>query len=197
MPDPKCLGPTGLTAEQGLHLLGAAHARHATGLIYCIESGVVRTESPKLARIPKACQNSPIMQDALPLQGGNLVVGARQFNFSQQASYFNYSLITPNLADLPAYRAALQQLTQVVQGLATGFPPWQAATPCNSPIPALQGCVRVQTPSACPLKRWQHTMCISAHRGAMGHPEHQDSRAFGCASRLPPAWRSEPLTHRG
>ena len=84
-----------------------------------------------------------------PLQGGNLVAGMRQFNFSQQAAYFSYSLITPNLVDLPAYRVALQQLTQVVQGLATGLPPWQAASPCNSPIPALQGCA--------------HALCLSTH----------------------------------
>jgi hypothetical protein len=71
------------------------------------------------------------------------VVASRQYNFSQQHQYFNYSLITPNVVDLAAYQAALGQLTQVVQGLASGQPPWQSpGSPCNSPIPALQGCAQ-------------------------------------------------------
>ena len=74
-------------------------------------------------------------------QSGNLVVGARQFNFSQQAPLFNYTLITPNVVDLAAYQAELASLVQIVQGLVTGQPPWQSpGSPCNSPIPALQGC---------------------------------------------------------
>jgi len=51
---------------------------------------------------------------------------------------FNYSLLIPGLADLKAYRVALNSLTQLVAGLAQGS---QAASPrykCSTSNPALK-----------------------------------------------------------
>ncbi len=74
-------------------------------------------------------------------QSGNIIVGDMAFNWTQQARKIDYTLITPNLVDLDQYRAALGDLTEIVQGLATGLPPWfSAGSLCNDPIPALNEC---------------------------------------------------------
>jgi hypothetical protein len=71
-------------------------------------------------------------------QGGNIVVGNQAFNWTQQARLLNYTLITPGLVDIDQYRAVLDELTDIVQGLATGQPPWYSAgSLCNEPIPVL------------------------------------------------------------
>lgn len=60
------------------------------------------------------------------------------FKWTQQTSLVNYTLLIPNVVDLDEYRAALGDLIEIVQGLATGMPPWFNSGPgCNSPIPAL------------------------------------------------------------
>ncbi|CAL8464903.1 g4438 [Coccomyxa elongata] len=83
---------------------------------------------------------SPMPQKVMyfDLQGGNIVVGKMVFNWTQQTSLVNYMLLIPNVVDLDQYRAALGDLIEIVQGLATGMPPWFNSGPgCNSPIPAL------------------------------------------------------------
>jgi hypothetical protein len=104
----------------------------------------------------------------VPLQSGNLVLAAPQFNFSQQAQYFNYTLLTPNVVDLAAYQAALAQLVQITQGLVTGQPPWQASgSPCNQPIPALQKCACAPLPQQFAIPEQpqgcQPFACLAAH----------------------------------
>lgn len=68
-------------------------------------------------------------------------MGKMAFNWTQQTSLVKYTLLIPNVVDLDQYRAALGDLIEVVQGLATGMPPWFNSGPgCNSPIPALNEC---------------------------------------------------------
>ena len=68
-------------------------------------------------------------------------MGNAAFNWTQQTSLVKYTLIIPNVVDLKEYRAALDNLIEIVQGLATGMPPWFNSGPgCNSPIPALNEC---------------------------------------------------------
>jgi hypothetical protein len=78
----------------------------------------------------------------LSAQTGRIVLGNLQFNWTQQAQFINYTVITPSVVDLPAYMNALDDLTEIVQGIATGQPPWQSpGAPCNMPVPAVQKCV--------------------------------------------------------
>lgn len=74
------------------------------------------------------------------VQSGLLITAAPQFNWTQQLSYMNYTVMVPGIVDLPAYRSTLSQLINITQGLVTGQPPWTSAgAPCNKPIPALNG----------------------------------------------------------
>lgn len=71
-------------------------------------------------------------------QNGNIILGTPGFNWTQQARFMNYTFLTPNLVDLDQYQAALHKLTGILEGLATGMPPfYSAGSLCNDPIPAL------------------------------------------------------------
>ena len=85
-------------------------------------------------------QPCTVQQACAAAQSGLLVVGAPQFNWTQQLSFINYTVYVPNVVDLENYRKTLSQLTNVTQGLVTGQPPWTSpGAPCNRPIPALNG----------------------------------------------------------
>lgn len=78
---------------------------------------------------------------SLHVQTGRIVVAARQFNWTLQEAFMNYTVLIPNVVDLSQYLAALRDLTQVVQGIATGQPPWTSpGAPCNQPVPAVKKC---------------------------------------------------------
>ena len=58
-----------------------------------------------------------------------------------QTTVFNYTLLTPGLADLAAYRAVLATLQRLVEGLAGGSSLPGASTRCATSNPELDGCV--------------------------------------------------------
>lgn len=70
------------------------------------------------------------------LETGRIVYGDAIYDWDQDLTYFNYSLLTPNIVDMPAYSEKLLQLNYTVSNLTTGITPSRR---CQTPIPQLQG----------------------------------------------------------
>ncbi|KAL3146019.1 hypothetical protein ABBQ38_015377 [Trebouxia sp. C0009 RCD-2024] len=69
------------------------------------------------------------------LETGRIVYGDAIYDWNQGLTYFNYSLLTPNIVDMPAYQEWLLQLNYTISNLTTGITPIRR---CQTPIPQLQ-----------------------------------------------------------
>ena len=70
------------------------------------------------------------------LETGRIVYGDAIYDWNRDMTYFNYSVLIPNIADMPAYQQRLLQLNYTVSNLTTGITPSRR---CQTPIPQLQG----------------------------------------------------------
>lgn len=70
------------------------------------------------------------------LETGRIVYGDAIYDWNRDMTYFNYSVLIPNIADMPAYQQRLLQLNYTVSNLTTGTTPSRR---CQTPIPQLQG----------------------------------------------------------
>lgn len=72
----------------------------------------------------------------LDLETGSIVTGNTVYDWDRQLTYFNYSILLPNIVDMPAYQQKLLQLNYTVSNLTTGET--TASRSCQTPIPQLQ-----------------------------------------------------------
>lgn len=70
------------------------------------------------------------------LETGRIVYGDAIYDWNRDITYFNYSVLIPNIADMPAYQQRLLQLNYTVSNLTSGNTPSRR---CQTPIPQLQG----------------------------------------------------------
>ena len=70
------------------------------------------------------------------LETGRIVYGDAIYDWNKDFTYFNYSLLIPNIADMPAYQQKLLQLNYTVSNLTAGITPNRR---CQTPVPQLQG----------------------------------------------------------
>lgn len=70
------------------------------------------------------------------VETGRIVYGDAIYDWNRDMTYFNYSILIPNIADMPAYQQRLLQLNYTVSNLTTGITPSRR---CQTPIPQLQG----------------------------------------------------------
>ena len=71
------------------------------------------------------------------LETGRIVYGDTVYDWSRDITYFNYSILLPNIVDMPAYQQKMMQLNYTVSNLTTGLT--AASRSCQTPIPQLQG----------------------------------------------------------
>ena len=71
------------------------------------------------------------------LETGRIVYGDTVYDWSRDITYFNYSILLPNIVDMPAYQQKVLQLNYTVSNLTTGLT--AASGSCQTPIPQLQG----------------------------------------------------------
>ena len=70
------------------------------------------------------------------LETGRIVTGNTVYDWDRALTYFNYSILLPNVVDMPAYQQKMLQLNYTVSNLTTGQT--TASRSCQSPIPQLQ-----------------------------------------------------------
>ena len=73
----------------------------------------------------------------LDLQTGRIVRADSIYDWNRALTYFNYTILLPNIVDMPAYQQAVQHLSDTLGNLTTGQT--GASRSCQSPIPQLQG----------------------------------------------------------
>ena len=70
------------------------------------------------------------------LETGRVVTADTVYDWDRALTYFNYSILLPNIVDMPAYQEAVLRLNYTVSNLTTGQT--TASRSCQSPIPQLQ-----------------------------------------------------------
>ncbi len=70
------------------------------------------------------------------LETGSIVSGNTIYDWTRRLTYFNYSILLPNIVDMPAYQQKVLALNYTVSNLTTGET--TASYSCQSPIPQLQ-----------------------------------------------------------
>jgi len=138
-------GGEGLEAFPGVIFSGDRGCSPSALLSYLtIQKQVVPQEeqlhySVRLLQTPSNFPNAdPDNVVWLDLETGVIVKGLPQLNWTQQTTVFNYSLLTPGLADIKAYRVALNSLAQLVMGLAIGSQSSNPRYKCASSNAALE-----------------------------------------------------------
>ncbi len=71
------------------------------------------------------------------LETGRIVTGNTVYDWNRALTYFNYTILLPNVVDMPAYQHKMLQLNYTVSNLTTGET--TASRSCQSAIPQLQG----------------------------------------------------------
>lgn len=71
------------------------------------------------------------------LETGRIVTGNTIYDWNRALTYFNYTILLPNIVDMPAYQQKMLQLNYTVSNLTTGET--TASRSCQSPISQLQG----------------------------------------------------------
>lgn len=71
------------------------------------------------------------------LETGVIVVANTVYDWNRRLTYFNYSLLTPNIVDMPAYGEAVRMFNDTVSNLTTGETESDYAH-CQQPMPQLQ-----------------------------------------------------------
>jgi len=71
------------------------------------------------------------------LETGRIVTGNTVYDWNRALTYFNYTILLPNIVDMPAYQHKMLQLNYTVSNLTTGQT--TASRSCQSPIPQLKG----------------------------------------------------------
>lgn len=71
------------------------------------------------------------------LETGSIVVGNTAYDWNRRLTYFNYTLLTANIVDMPAYQQALLLVNYTVGNLTTGETESDYAH-CQQPMPQLQ-----------------------------------------------------------
>lgn len=71
------------------------------------------------------------------LETGSIVTGNTVYDWNRDLTYFNYTMLLPNVVDMPAYQQRMLQLNYTVSNLTTGET--TASRSCQTPLPQLQG----------------------------------------------------------
>lgn len=71
------------------------------------------------------------------LETGSIVVGNTVYDWNRRLTYFNYTLLTASIIDMPAYREAVLLLNYTVSNLTTGETESEYDH-CQQPMPQLQ-----------------------------------------------------------